>query len=83
MELGSRKDPAYVDRVVRGGPAELAGLKPDDLIVSIGGEKIGTVRDYLQVAERLEAGQEVIVVVKRGLELLRLPVVPTERKGQE
>ena len=80
MELGGRKDPAYIDRVVRGGPAELAGLKPDDLIVSIGGEKIGTVRDYLQVADRLEAGQEVIIVVKRGLELLRLPVVPAERK---
>ncbi len=83
LELGSRKDPAYVDRVIPGGPADEAGLKPDDLIVSIGGEKIGTVRDYLQVAERLEAGQEVIVVVKRGLELLRLPVIPAERKGPE
>lgn len=82
MELGGRKDPAYIDRVVRGGPAELAGLKPDDLIVSIGGEKIGTVRDYLQVVDRLEAGQEVIIVVKRGLELLRLPVLPAERKEQ-
>jgi serine protease Do len=80
MELGGRKDPAYIDRVVRGGPADQAGLKPDDLIVSIGGEKIGTVRDYLQVVARLEAGQEVIIVVKRGLELLRLPVVPAERK---
>lgn len=82
MELGGRKDPAYIDRVVRGGPADLAGLKPDDLIVSIGGEKIGTVRDYLQVVDRLEAGQEVIIVVKRGLELLRLPVLPAERKEQ-
>lgn len=80
MELGARKDPAYIDRVTRGSPAEKAGLKADDLIVSIGGEKIGTVRDYLQVAERLEAGQEVIIVVKRGLELLRLPVVPVEKK---
>lgn len=80
MELGGRKDPAYIDRVARGGPAEKAGLKSDDLIVSIGGEKIGTVRDYLQVAERLEAGQEVIIVVKRGLELLRLPVIPVEKK---
>ena len=80
MELGGRKDPAYIDRVTRGGPAEKAGLKADDLIVSVGGEKIGTVRDYLQVAERLEAGQEVIIVVKRGLELLRLPVIPVEKK---
>lgn len=80
MELGGRKDPAYIDRVTRGGPAEKAGLKSDDLIVSIGGEKIGTVRDYLQVVDRLEAGQEVIVVVKRGLELLRLPVIPVEKK---
>lgn len=82
MDLGGRKDPAYIDRVSRGGPAEQAGLKADDLIVSIGGEKIGTVRDYQQVAERLEAGQEVIIVVKRGLELLRLPVVPVEKKEQ-
>lgn len=80
MELGGRKDPAYIDRVTRGGAAEKAGLKADDLIVSIGGEKIGSVREYLQVVERLEAGQEVIIVVKRGLELLRLPVIPVEKK---
>lgn len=82
MDLGGRRDPAYIDRVTRGGPADQAGLKADDLIVSIGGEKIGTVRDYQQVAERLQAGQEVIIVVKRGLELLRLPVVPVEKKEQ-
>lgn len=80
LELGGRKNPAYIDRLIAGGPAATAGLLPDDLIVSIGGEKIGTVRDFIQVVDRLPPGQEVIIVVKRGLELLRVPLVPAEKQ---
>ena len=72
---GGRGAPAYIDRVVRGGPAADADLRPDDLIVTINGEKIGTVRQYEEFVEALVPEQEVLIVVKRGVELLRVPIV--------
>ena len=77
---GGRSGPAYIDRVRRGTPAQRAGLKPDDLVISIGGEKIGTVKEYEQVISGLTVGQEVIIVVKRGIDLIRQPITPVEKK---
>ena len=80
LELGGKKNPAYVDRVVAGSPAEIAGVKVDDLVVSLGGEKIGTIRDYQTALDKLTPEEETILVVKRGLELLRLPITPIPRQ---
>ena len=77
---GGRTGPAYIDRVRRGTPAYRARLKPDDLIISIGGEKIGSVKEYEQALRTLAADQEVIIVVKRGIELVRQPITPVEKK---
>ncbi|MCH2183173.1 MAG: S1C family serine protease [Mariniblastus sp.] len=77
---GGRSSPAYIDRVSRGSPARQAGMKPDDLIISIGGTKIGNVKDYEQVVAGLKVGEEVIIVVKRGIELIRQPIIPVEKK---
>jgi serine protease Do len=77
---GGKGGPAYVDRVLPDGPAAAAGLKPDDLIVSLGGEKIGSIRDYDRVLPTLTVGSESILVVKRGQELLRLPITPVAQK---
>ena len=55
-------------------------MKPDDLIISIGGTKIGNVKDYEQVVAGLKVGEEVIIVVKRGIELIRQPIIPVEKK---
>ncbi len=74
--LGGNKNPAYIDRVVRNGPAAEAGLQADDLIITIAGEKIGSVKDYDSVAENLVADQEILIIVKRGDELFRIPITP-------
>ena len=77
---GGRNSPAYVDRVKRGSPAYKARLKSDDLLISLAGEKIGNVRDYQRAVENLQPGQDAIVVVKRGTELLRLTIVPVAKE---
>ena len=77
---GGRNSPAYIDSVKRGSPAHKARLKPDDLVISIAGEKIGNVSDYKNVLNRLTPGSETIVVVKRGRDLKRLVVVPEAQK---
>lgn len=80
FKLGGRNNPAYIDRVVRGGAAAQAGLKADDMIVTIGGESIGNVRDYESAVDNLVADQEVLIIVKRGTDLLRIPITPKSKK---
>ena len=80
FKIGGKGAPAYVDRISTNGPAGTAGLKPDDLIVTLGGEKIGSIRDFERVLPTLTVGSELIVVVKRGEELLRLPITPVAQK---
>ncbi len=79
FELGGKRNPAYVDRVVADSPAAKAGLQTDDLIITLAGEKIGTIRDYAQILDQLVPGQEIMIVVKRGTEVLRIPITPVER----
>jgi serine protease Do len=76
FKLGGHSGPAYIDRLVPGGPAEAAGLKPDDLIVSVGGEKVGSIREFERLVPKLQVGKEIVLVVKRGTDLLRLPITP-------
>lgn len=77
---GGRGGPAYIDRVVRGGPASTAKLKPDDLVVTINGEKVGSIRQYEDVVSTLTPGEEVLIIVKRGTELVRVPITPRAKK---
>ena len=77
--LGGRKSPAYIDRVVPGSPAAIAGLKADDLVVSLAGEAVHEAGDFQRLAEGLAAGQEVVVEVKRKKELLTFRIVPTAK----
>ena len=80
FKLGGRNNPAYVDRVKRKTPAAVAGIRSDDMIVSIAGKKIGNLKEYNAVLDELRPGEEIIVIVKRGKEFLRIPIVPQVRK---
>ena len=74
FRLGGKRDPAYVDRVISGSLAAKAGIKSDDLIVSISGTKIGSVRQFDNVIKQPLESPDMIVVVKRGRELLRFTI---------
>ena len=67
-----------VVEVVSGSPADRAGLRPEDLIVSVDGEPMSDVGDLqrLMVAERI--GQGVEVEVFRDGAFLRLQLTPRE-----
>lgn len=80
FKLGGRTDPAYIDRVKRGTPAREVGLRPDDMIVQLGGEKTATVKAYEDALSKLRAGEEIFIIVKRGLEVKRIAITPTEKK---
>lgn len=60
---------ALVDFVEPGSPADAAGLRVDDVIVSLGGETITSASDVMKVLWRQEPGQTAsIVYLHRGLE---------------
>ena len=80
FSMGSRNDPAYIDRVRRGSPAAKLRLKPDDLVVAIDGVQIGTVQEYQKTVERLVPDVEVTIVVKRGSRLQRMEITPGKKK---
>lgn len=76
--LGGKRDPAYVDRVLPNSPAAMAGLKPDDLVVSVGGEVVRDITDFKEAIKRMAPGIEVEIVVKRKNDVLSLKLTPSQ-----
>jgi len=72
LAVGGARGAAYVDRVLPGSEAAIAGVRPDDLVVSVNGK---TVRDGAALKKALAgiSGSEMVVLeVKRKDQLLRL-----------
>lgn len=76
--LGGKRDPAYIDRVLPNSAAAAAGLKPDDLVVSIGSELIRDTGDFKEALKTLVPGVEIDVVIKRKDDVLNLKLTPLQ-----
>jgi serine protease Do len=70
--LAGRRGPAFVDRVVAGSAAAAAGIKSDDLVISLGGKAIKSSDDFQKAIAAIKAGQEVAIIVKRKNDLVTL-----------
>ncbi len=68
----------FVSRVAKGSPADRAGVRPDDLIVSANGTAIPRGRDFTELCDRLSAGEELSLIIKRGEQLSAVRFVLTE-----
>ncbi len=64
------RTPAYIDSVAKGSQTEKLGLKPDDLVLFVNDELIQSVRMLRREFGRLEAGDLVRLVVRRGDKLV-------------
>jgi serine protease Do len=78
--LGGRNAPAFIDAVTPGSPAAQAGLKTDDLVVTIGGQVVRNASDFRRLAAALAVGEEVVIEVKRKNELVSVKLVPVGEK---
>src|SRR5579859_8071620 len=67
-----------VVEVVEGSPAQRAGLRPEDLIVELGGEATERVDDIQRVMSAAAIGQPVSARVLRGDRDLQLSLIPDE-----
>jgi len=72
------RTPPYVEEVVAGSPCALAGVKPDDLLVYVDGEQVGSVKNFKDIMSRLRSGSRVQLEVRRGDKLKTIEIVLKE-----
>ena len=83
--LAGKGAPAYVDAVVPGSPAALAGLQKDDLVLRVGEVYVESCKAYLEEAAKFAPGVPVALLIKRQDQVLALRLTPAEprtRPGQ-
>ena len=73
--LGRRRG-VEVTGVVAGGPAARAGVRPEDIVVALGGHPVEAISDMQRLLTGAVAGHTLDAEVVRGGDLLKLPVVP-------
>jgi S1-C subfamily serine protease len=75
--VGRRRGVEIVD-VVPGSPAALAGLRPEDLLVTVAGHPVEKVDDLQRLMVEELIGQAVAIELLRGGETVTLELVPVE-----
>jgi aminopeptidase YwaD len=71
---GSPVEGVLVDGVSPNSVAETYGIMAGDIIISIGGKPIKNLYDYMDVMANYKPGDKTVVVVKRGGQILEIPV---------
>jgi len=77
-KIAYRRQLPFVQSVAPGSPAEAAGLKAEDLIVSANGTAVPHARIFNELCERLHTGDELSLIVKRGEQLVSIRFKLTE-----
>jgi len=72
-----------VRSVMTGSPAAAAGLKADDVIVSLDGDKIGNPSAFVDAIGRRKPGDAIVLEVKRGNESLKVSVTLGENPDKK
>jgi S1-C subfamily serine protease len=73
--LGRRRG-VEVTSVVAGGPAALAGVRPEDIVVALDGQPVEAVSDMQRLLTGDRAGRTIEAQLVRGGEVLGVAVVP-------
>ena len=82
LKLSDRRG-ALVGDVLKGEPAEKAGIKTGDILIEIDGKKILDTHELLRIVASLPLGKTVdLKVIRNGKEMI-LPIKIGERKDQK
>jgi serine protease DegQ len=69
-----RSSGAMIAGVVRNGPADVAGIKPGDILISVNGQAIEDTTTMLNQIAQLKPGQDATIGVVRGAQQIDLKV---------
>lgn len=78
--LGFRHISPYVARVRPGSPADKAGVRPDDLVLAIGDDRIHSAEEYRKAVKRLRPGEKVRFILKRGNRVKTVTIEVAEKE---
>jgi len=73
---------AAIDSIVEGSPAEKAGLKKDDIIVSVDNEVISSASDVTSKISTYNVGDKITIGIIRDNRTMNIDVTLTEYKGE-
>lgn len=68
-----------IDDVVAGGAAEMAGLKPDDIVTQVDGKPAPMVEGFVEMIGSKHAGDKIELTILRDKEEKKISVVLGER----
>ncbi len=74
------RTPAYIEAVLPKSPAARAGIQPDDLVLFVNDELVDSCRSFRQELSRLELGDELRLVLRRGEQLITVEL-PIEQQA--
>jgi serine protease DegQ len=77
-----RNNGAIIAGVVRGGPADRAGIRPGDILLSVDGKKVGSTNDMLNLIADLPPGGKAKMTVMRKSRQATLDVTVGRRPRQ-
>ena len=84
--LGTIPDYSQTDKkgvllsgVSKGGPADMAGLKSEDIIIELKGKKIESIYDYTDAIGLLKPKEKAIIKIIRKQKVLSLNITPSSR----
>jgi len=80
FELGYNRKLLYVESVRPNSPAERAGLRPDDLIMSVDGQPVSGLKQFRELMTKFKPGDQTTLVIKRGDRLERTTLVLEARQ---
>jgi Tol biopolymer transport system component len=69
-----------VQGVIKGGPAEQAGLKSGDVIVQFSEHKVQSLYDYVYTLQVVKPGEATTITVVRDGKEVQLPITPALKK---
>ncbi len=68
--------PAYIDEVVDDTAAERAGLRPDDLLLLVNGQRVESQRNLRQLLRSIDRRDDINATIQRDSEILNLVLRP-------
>ncbi|HNI64001.1 MAG TPA: trypsin-like peptidase domain-containing protein, partial [Agitococcus sp.] len=69
--------------IVRGGPADEGGIRPNDMILSINNQKVSSANQLMNTIAKIKPDSKISVVVKRGSQEVELSITVGKRPKTE